>query len=168
MVHDVSPERKVLNEIMLERFRGYLKEGDVLYDIGKSRTWDYRSFFEKQKFFTVDRNKEISPDLCFNVESIYKVEGRLCDAIICNGVVEQCDNPFELLRGLKVLLKKDSYVLFGVILVGYPLYQEFDFFRFTPMGVKKVMKDFNFEILEEQMCYRNDVPSYIYLICQSK
>lgn len=150
---------------MLPKFRSMLKPGCSILDVGKSQSWNYRDQFKAFDYKTVDINPAAGADIVANMQtppnSINSV-----DALICNGVTEQCDNPFQLLRGIFSVMRPDGIVLLGVISTAYPVYLSQDYFRFTESGLKKVLEGMNTKIIEWETVKRADAVSYIYAICK--
>jgi len=161
-----SPERKFLHDVMLDRFKRFLKPHDVIYDIGKSVSWDYKPRFPEQKLYTIDRTAGIGADFVINIEQAHADSIAPADALLCNGVTEQCDNMLFLFRGMYDILKKGGYVLFGMCSVGYPIYCQDGFndkVRLTPQGAQWLVTR-QFAIIEMETLKRGDLPSYIYII----
>jgi SAM-dependent methyltransferase len=157
-----SPERIRFNEL-LEEFKASLTPGALVYDIGKSEHWDYAPFFHGFRYKTIDCDEKKKPDCLLDIEvpgNSFKVKS--ADAILCHGVVEQCNDLVKLLHGVWMLLKPGGKVLFGFISVGYPIF-EFDRIRLTPKGVEHYAK--NFKIFWKELFFRpgSDVPSYIFM-----
>ena len=152
--------------VWLEKFKAYLNPGAVVYDIGKSRKYDYVETFKDFTFRTIDKNPLVQPDLELDLEELYSVTLLpLADGILFNGVVEQCENPFILLETLNEMLKGSGVMLVGTVLTGFPVYDN-DRFRFTEMGIKNALRDY--KLLESETIYRPGVkdPTYMYLLIQ--
>lgn len=163
---EASPERIEFHGF-IEKFKSYLTPNSLVYDIGKSTTWDYKDTFKNYQYHTIDRNEELNPDFVVDVENyfpsftLFKESLKPCDGIVCNGVIEQCNNPFKLIKGVKGILKKGGYLLLGSISIGFPLYAN-DYIRFTPRGIERLVADFT--IFKKKICFRNEQPSYMFLI----
>ena len=152
--------------VWLEKFKAYLNPGAVVYDIGKSAKYDYAPMFAEYKYLTIDKDFNKKPDLVRDVEDVDDLIGiNIPEAIICNGVVEQCENPFILFQNLFGLLEPEGIMLVGTVLTGFPVYDN-DRFRFTEMGIKNTLKDY--KLLESETIYRPEVkdPTYMYLLIQ--
>jgi len=159
----VTPERYKFQEFQL-KLKNYLVEDNLIYDIGKNNKYDYSPRFKEYIYKTVDRMMSKEPDIFLDLE-YDTIDLPQADAVICNGVTEQCDNPFKVLESLDKMLKNKGYILFGIASVGYPIY-DIDYTRFTPNGVRRLLRDYR--ILEEEIMYRNELPSYILLIVQKR
>ena len=148
-----------------DRFKSYLDKGCLLYDVGKSGLYDYKEKFAGYNYKTVDKLGTKNPDIFIDLEGENCSALEMCDAFIMNGVTEQCLNPFKLLKNLTSKLKPNGYALFGIISVGFPLY-EWDYLRFTPNGIWNYLKDFN--VVEKEIIYRENLPSYVFVIGRKK
>jgi hypothetical protein len=69
------------------------------------------------------------------------------------------------MENITLMLKEGGYALFGIMSVGYPIYDT-DFTRFTPRGVDALLKDY--KILEEEIIYNGSFPSYVFAICKKR
>lgn len=158
-----SPERLRFNELLKE-LKSELKPGSIVYDLGKSIHWDYRPFFHGFKYKTIDCDGSKGPDYVMDIEvpgNALRVKS--ADALIVHGVLEQCNDPVKMIHGALMLLKPGGKALFGLISVGYPLYDN-DRIRITPCGVKHYLKDL--KITREEPFYRNQnesMPTYIFV-----
>lgn len=141
--------------------------GAIVYDIGKSIAHDYVGQFAAQKYKTIDRDPDKTPDIVLNIEGLCCPEEYvdLCHFVLCNGVVEQCDNPYDLLAGVNAILKPGGFALLGIISVGYPIYS-MDRVRFTPSGARYLVERYGFKIENEDVVERDGVPSYVFMICK--
>ena len=148
----------------LEKFKAYLAAGNFVYDVGKSAKYDYAQTFRGYKYITIDINSDKKPDLMLNMEDEKSLAFLTkADAIICNGVVEQCENPYQLFKVLFEILKPGGYALIGTVLTGFPVYDN-DRVRFTAMGIRNVLKEH--QLIDSEVIYRAGVvdPTYMYLI----
>src|SRR6185503_14443596 len=160
-----SPERNEFNS-WLSRFRDIMKDGALVYDIGKSHLHDYKTIIEAERglrYRSIDRDPDKKPDIIADVELDGSIDQ--ADAAICNGVIEQSDDPVGVIKGAARLVKMGGYVLFVIISVGYPLFER-DFCRFTPNGVIRVLNNSGFEIKDFHIITRDALPSYVFSICK--
>lgn len=132
--------REVLHRELLPRFISYLQPESVVYEIGKGE-YNYKESIPN--LITLDRDANKHPDLEVDIEQVNDLS---CGFIMCVGVTEECDNPFELIRGIHRILDVDGIVLFGIALIGNPVYDK-DYWRFTERGAYKLIAPY-FKILE--------------------
>jgi hypothetical protein len=159
-----SLERTKYHE-WLEKFKNYLTPGCLVYDIGKSARYDYAQTFKEYNYLTIDKDANKKPYLILDIEDVRDLGGLdVPKAIICNGVVEQCENPFLLFQNLFGLLQPGGFMLIGTVLTGFPVYDN-DRVRFTVRGIINLMKKYG-DILENEVVYREGIvdPTYMYLI----
>ena len=165
----MTPERKIFNEEILPKFiNEYVKENDVVVDIGKPNDgWGYKQLFSKATYQTLDRHDWLQPDIVMDLECIDKHQlfKGYADCAVAMGVWEQCDNPFKLYDGILALLKPKGYALLGIMLTGFPLIQDLDLHRFTEQGVFKLLRDCKIEHLK--ICNRDGIPSYAFAIVRN-
>ncbi len=70
------------------------------------------------------------------------------DSVILTQVLEHIDEPFKALDEIKRVIKKDGILVLSVPFIYQAHATPYDFFRFSEFGLKKLCKDYNFEILE--------------------
>lgn len=162
----MTPEREYFNITVLPKFiKDYVTKGDAVIDIGKPNDgWGYRKMFEDVGaiYKTLDRRRDLNPDIWCDVEEV-QLRKEIADCIICNGVTEQCNNPFKLVDGIKEILKIGGFGLFGIMATSFPLIQDLDLWRFTPQGIGKLLNKFclvDFDASQN----RRGISSYIFVI----
>ena len=161
---EMSPERKRYHQIMSE-FILLLSPKSTVYDIGKSTRFDYAPLFSGHSFKTIDRDPDKRPDIAMDIEMLTSSSFATADALLCNGVIEQCNDPMQMIRGCNSLLKSGGLILFGFCLLGYPPYDN-DRFRFTSQGAIVAVKRNGFNIIKIDIVKRNDIESYIYVLAK--
>lgn len=163
----MTPEREFYHKTALKKFIEIVKDSDLVYDIGKHGQFSYSEFLPGLHVRTIDRDASTHPGLFMDVEKLKEPCPRLAPAVLCNGVLEQCDNPFALVQGIKNLVMVGGHVLFGVMSVGYPII-EIDYVRFTPNGFRRLLEREGFDLVEFDEVKRGGVPSYIYAIAKRR
>lgn len=175
----MTPERQYFNEVILPKFIKKYVGKNTIIDVGKPNDgWGYRQMFNGADYRTLDRNADLNPDILDDMENT-KLQEEVADIIICNGVMEQCDNPFKLVAGLWKVLKIGGHGLFGIMSVGFPMIQDLDLCRFTPQGVDKLLRDFkiiDIDYRTREVLWATDInadvkewkeiPSYIFVTVQ--
>jgi len=76
------------------------------------------------------------------------LEDNPADCIIFTQVLEHVDEPFVALSEIKRVLKKDGVLILSVPFIYQAHAVPYDYFRFSEYGLKKIMKDYEFEIIE--------------------
>jgi hypothetical protein len=149
----VSPQRAFLNDVLLPQFSS---TKGLVYDIGKSKTWDYSSYFKDAEYVTVDRSLENDPCLMHDME---KAPLQPADFILFNGVFEQCNDPWALMRNLEKSIKPGGTLLAGIASIGMPPYGERDKWRVTKDGLLAYLK--NWDIITI-----HTFPEYFYAVAK--
>ena len=158
---EMTEARDILHKEILPAFLNYVKREDIVYEIGKGE-FDYHAW--RSNIITLDRDVSKHPDLVVDVEATNNSVELRCDALMCIGVLEECDNPFHLIEGVRRMLKDGGVVVFGIALIGNEPYKN-DFWRFTINGARKLIG--KFEALEEKIIYTKEVPSYAFIIARN-
>jgi len=140
-----SEARRFLNKELMPRWAKQFGPGQVVYDIGVSK-WDYCRHFNCQ-YFTVDRDEKRHPDLVSNIGE-YKWTGlpHQADGVVLNGVFEQADDPFSLMRDIAThVLKQNGKILVGLIGKRAPWTSDRDKWRVTKAGARAYCKGFHID-----------------------
>lgn len=170
---EMSPERQEYHRIIPKFISSisFCGKRQVIYDIGRSDIHDYSATFKDFDYKTVDRDPFKRPDISLDIEGLNEisVDDYLdrADGLLCNGVIEQCNDPFAMLRACRAMLKDGGIALFGMVLLGYPALS-LDNFRFTKSGAVNALKKCGFSILYVDFVERDGVPTYVYAICKKK
>lgn len=162
----MTPEREKYHELLAE-FAKSLPDGALVYDIGRTDAYEYREWFPKQKYVSIDRAAKAAADYQIDVETdeVDEIEG-WADGLVCNGVTEAATNPFALVAGCHRLMKDGGIALFGVRLLGYPMSMQHDYTRFTPEGAIRLLKSAGFRQIASQVVLSGaDVPTYALMDC---
>ncbi len=168
MMYMPSQERLKYHELM-EEFVSLIPKGSIVYDIGKSFYHDYKDKFKGHRFKVIDMNEDKSPDIVLNIEGLnqHNVEDYIhrAAALLCNGVVEQCNDPLQMIRSCNAILKSDGVMLLGCCSVGYNLHA-LDRYRFTKQGAEHALKRCGFSIINTWTVERNGLESYVYVMAR--
>lgn len=163
----ISKEREKYHEL-LNDISKRVYSGQIIYDIGKSNHHEYKNMFPDCDYKTIDVDATKKPDILLNVEKINERNVKRymprCDLLLCNGVIEQCFDPMQLIRSCHALVKRQHVSLFGFVLLGYPEHK-FDRFRFTEQGAYHALKSCGYTIRMTNTIKRADKPSYFYAEC---
>lgn len=162
----MTPEREKYHELLPE-FAASLPDGALVYDIGRTHAHEYRHWFPRQKYISIDREAKAAADYHIDIETDERDEiAGWADALLCNGVTESATNPFKLVQGCYDLLRPSRNALFGIRLLGYPLSPKHDFTRFTPQGAVHLVESAGFHQLLESVVFSADaVPTYSFITC---
>lgn len=164
---EMTEVRAIYHHEVLPKFTALLGDTQIVYDIGKHPEYDYKKIIPN--LITIDRDKQTYPDLIIDIENAIP-QNLICDAIICMGVTEECENPFQLLRGINSMLKANGLALFGIALQGNPAYQN-DYWRFTINGARKLLAPYFasvYERLVTQQMGKINMPMYLFTIARKK
>lgn len=117
----------------------------LVVDIG-SGTSPYKSLFHFERYMSIDvkkiNNVNVIGDIC-NLP----VKDNIADIIICTEVLEHVKNSNKAVSELNRVLKDGKYLILTTpLLIG--VHDQIDFFRFTELGLKNLLENSGFEILE--------------------
>ena len=125
--------------------------GELVLDAGSGRA-PYRDLFAHARYETADfmaikGKKYAPPDYVCDLASI-PVEDARFDHVILTQVLEHLPDPATVLRELHRVLKPG-----GTLWLTAPLFyaeheKPYDFFRYTQFGLRRLLEDAEFEVLE--------------------
>ena len=135
-------QRRILNEKLEEIFKKHYSifSGCVL-DVGSGHK-PYKKFF-RGKYFTLDKNKELKPDFCCDAHKM-SVLSNSFDTVLATELLEHTKSPKKVVKEIYRVLKKDGVCIVSVPFV-YHVHEDensFDYWRFTPNGLKVLFKEF--------------------------
>lgn len=160
----MTPEREQINKVWILKFAGLLPAGSLIYDIGVG-AYDYKENLFGKMVKTIDKDSRINPDYVADIEEEF-INLPSANGIICIGVTEQCDNPFNIIKGVYNLLLDRGKVFFSILLTGYPLY-DIDYLRFTEKGAIRLL-DRYFNKIESSVFVREKEPTCLFYIGSKK
>ena len=70
------------------------------------------------------------------------------DCVVFTQVLEHIDEPFRALDEIKRVLKKEGILILSVPFIYQAHAIPYDYFRFSEYALKKIMRKYNFEIIE--------------------
>lgn len=137
-------ERKLLQDAVA-KFAHYI-HGDIL-DVGGGSVRRYAGLFKrKTKYFTLDINPELHPDILGSADAI-PVPDSSFDSIVCTQVIGDVLEPRKVIREFHRVLKPG-----GTVLLTEGFFNELhdepqDFWRFTNFALKHMFEEADFKVL---------------------
>ena len=135
----------------LERAASEVRPGERVLDAGAGRA-QYRGLFahatyETADFMAVEGKKYRQPDYVCDLVAI-PVEDARFDHVVCTQVLEHLPEPLRVVAELGRVLKPG-----GTLWLSAPLFYAehetpYDFFRYTQFGLRRLLEDAGFEVLE--------------------
>jgi len=135
----------------LERAAAEVQPGELVLDAGAGRA-QYRGLFaharyETADFLAVKGKKYRRPDYACDLVAI-PVEDARFDHVVCTQVLEHLPEPQRVLAELGRVLRPG-----GTLWLSAPLFyaeheRPYDFFRYTQFGLRRLLEDAGFEVLE--------------------
>jgi len=135
----------------LERAAAGVQPGELVLDAGAGRA-QYRGLFaharyETADFMAVKGKKYRQPDYVCDLVAIPVEDGRF-DHVVCTQVLEHLPEPLRVVAELGRVLKPG-----GTLWLSAPLFyaeheKPYDFFRYTQFGLRRLLEDAGFEVLE--------------------
>jgi ubiquinone/menaquinone biosynthesis C-methylase UbiE len=126
------------------------KKGGTILDVGAGS----KPYFNLYKLFF---DKHISTDVSESIHDISGVdlicpansiplENKSVNFILCTEVLEHTESPQDVLKEFNRLLINEGYLYLTVPFVEYIHEMPYDFYRFTPYGLKVLLEKSGFEI----------------------
>jgi SAM-dependent methyltransferase len=135
----------------LERAAAGVQPGELVLDAGAGRA-QYRGLFaharyETADFMAVKGKKYRQPDYVCDLVAIPVEDGRY-GHVVCTQVLEHLPEPLRVVAEIGRVLKPG-----GTLWLSAPLFyaeheKPYDFFRYTQFGLRRLLEDAGFEVLE--------------------
>jgi len=125
---DIGSGNAIYKKILLSHVDEYIA-------VDKSNIHKHMFSTSKEKFIDADIK-----NLPFDDNSV--------DTVILTQVLEHIDEPFKALDEIKRVMKKDAVLILSVPFIYQAHATPYDYFRFSEYGLRKICKDYKFEILE--------------------
>ena len=119
-------------------------------------------------------NKNLDTEILFFDGKDFPFESNSIDSILCTQVLEHVENPIFFFSEIKRILKKDGLLLLTVPFVWAEHDTPNDFNRFTIFGLKKLLMENKFDVIEHKKIGNNFsiigqlINSYLYDILPNK
>ena len=136
----------------IEEIRSNLKDGDVLFDAGAGDGHWEKHFSSEVKYIGMDLG--VGDDSCdysqLHINGDLReipLENSSVDVIISIQVLEHLPEPWKVLVEFNRILKIDGYVFISCP-QAVPQHQvPYDFFRYTPFGLRSLLESNGFEVV---------------------
>ena len=153
----ISEARRFLNEELMPWWAATMRlPPKRVIDVGVSKwSWNYRQCFQCSGYETLDRDPEREPDIVQDLEEVPC--SPQVDGMILNGVFEQSNDPFQLMRNVIKSLVPGGKILAGLIGIDAPWTSDRDKWRVTKSGALEYCKAFCIDEFYE-------LPGYFYVL----
>lgn len=138
-------------ERSVEIFASTVHSDGIVLDIGCGTRPYEKCFSPVTKYLGLDvydsgRSSDIKKaDIWYDGVSI-PLEDNSVDGVLCTQVLEHVVEPYQLLSEIKRVMKPGAHGLISVPFLWGEHEIPYDFRRFTSFGLKKILKEFSFEI----------------------
>ncbi len=119
-----------------------------LLDIGCG-TRPYKKFLKFTSYVGIDKNSQVSPDICADSQSIPFKEGYF-DSVICTELIEHLQSPDACLKEIHRVLKNGGYLYLTAPQEWSLHYEPNDYYRFTKYGIRYLFEKHHFKIISEE------------------
>lgn len=85
-----------------------------------------------------------------NAPPISAIDDHSADCILCSDVLEHIYQPKILVKEMSRMLKPDGWLLLNVPFLFYVHEEPYDFYRYTPFSLRRMLEENGFEVREIQ------------------
>ncbi len=131
----------------LEIARQVKNVGGVVVDLGGGKSPSYERFWHinPEKFIRVDINERSEPDIVADLNKPLPFSDNFADAIFLFSVIYILKNPADVLKEINRILKPGGQFFLTAPFVFNEAREPDDYWRFTSMGLKKLIEDSGFK-----------------------
>jgi ubiquinone/menaquinone biosynthesis C-methylase UbiE len=136
----------------IEQINSILKPGDILLDAGAGDC-HWRQYFPSAKYLGMDLAVGDSEwdysqlDITGDLRNIPLTENSV-DTIICIEVLEHLPEPWKVITEFNRVLSKKGYLFLTCPQSHHQHQVPYDFFRYTPFGLRSLLESNGFEVLK--------------------
>lgn len=138
-----QPDRYLLRK-QIKKYAHFIS--GVVLDAGSGDGERYKSFFNFDKYITLDINFSHSADIVGSVENIPAESGSF-DSVISTQVLEHIKNPQKAVEEFYRVLKPGGHCLVTVPQMNELHEEPNDYFRFTKFGLEEIFGQAGFKII---------------------
>jgi len=150
MIKDIL-KGKSLGRILMNNYcQKYLSglEGKII-DFGGGGSPSYYKYFNNEvEIIRTDYDGSKQPDLIVDLNEPFPIETDSFQTAILFNTLYILDRPQESIKEIKRVLKKDGKLYLTVPLIFNEAPEPVDYWRFTSMGIKKVLSEAGFKNIE--------------------
>ena len=124
-------------------------------------------FNDAESYIGIDKEKGNNVDIVMNAHQL-KFKNNKFDCVLALGIFEHDDKWWESLKEIRRVLKKNGWFILQVPSIHVHIHNQPDYWRFTPDGVKSIMKKFKDVTIKKY--YRNvdNYPQMIRIIAYGR
>ncbi len=146
-----APRAREPHLSFLRRAASELAPQESILDVGSGMA-PYRELFNHARYVTCDWEHSIyapptPPDILASAERI-PVEDASFDAILCTQVLEHLAEPWSVLEEFHRVIRPGGKIWITAPLVWYLHEQPYDYYRFTPQGLRHLLERARFSAIE--------------------
>jgi len=119
-----------------------------ILDVGSSGKSRYFNLFKNiTDYVSLDYNPDFKPDIISDAQFMPMVPDSSFDNIFCGHVLDDLPHPEKAVKEFHRILKKEGILMITVLGLNIGA-EDLNYWRFTPNGIKLLLTENGFEILE--------------------
>ena len=139
----LQPDRYLLKK-QIKANTHYIK--GVVLDAGSGDGERYKSFFNFEKYITLDIDASYGADIVGSVEDVPLGDNSV-DSVVSTQVLEHVKNPQKAVHEFYRVLKPGGYCLVTVPQLNELHSEPHDYFRFTKFGLEEIFGSAGFKVI---------------------
>lgn len=128
----------------------------VAFDLGCGRHASYQRFLralQPANLIKVDMSRRSSPNVLADLEGNLPFRDNCVDIVLLFNVLEHIYNAKGLIKEISRVLKKGGCLYLYVPFLGHIHAAPFDYHRYTPTSLKKMLNEAGFSLIEFNISY---------------
>lgn len=130
--------KKLLRDAVRDAFTD--RGGDLVLDVGCGLQ-PYRRYLDGyHSYVGIDLDMSRIPNVVANVQLLPFCKGS-AEAVLCTEVIEHCEDPTSVIRGIMRLLKPGGLIVLTAPMSWNMHYIPYDYWRFTRYGLERLLTE---------------------------
>ena len=122
----------------------------AVVDLGSGKNASYNRYIagKPEKIINIDINPDAAPEIIADINKTLPLPDGFADAVFLFSVVYILENPTEVLKEIRRVLKSEGRLLMSAPFIFNEAKEPADYWRFTSSGIYKLLQNAGFKKIE--------------------